>query len=56
VARIALALDGNRWRALVKSVSNLRVPCNAEKLSSGLIPCDLSTSAQLHIVSLVIKV
>jgi hypothetical protein len=38
---IGLAKDRNRWRALVNSVLNLRVPCNAGKLSSGL-----SVSAQ----------
>jgi hypothetical protein len=43
---IGLAKDRNRWRALVNSVLNLRVPRNAGKLSSGL-----SSSAQFHIVS-----
>jgi hypothetical protein len=32
---IGLAKDSNRWRALVNSVLNIRVPLNAEKLSSG---------------------
>jgi hypothetical protein len=48
---IGLAKDRNRWRALVKSVMNLRVPRNAAKLSSGLTSSGLSSSAQLHIVS-----
>jgi hypothetical protein len=43
---IGLAKDRNRWRALVNSVLNLRVPWNAGKLSSGLL-----ISVQLHIVS-----
>jgi hypothetical protein len=48
---IGLAKDRNRWRALVNSVLNLRVPRNAEKLSSGLTSSGLSVSVQLHIVS-----
>jgi hypothetical protein len=46
-----LAQDRNRRRALVNSVLNLQVPCNAGILSSGLISSGLSVSAQLHIVS-----
>jgi hypothetical protein len=48
---IGLAQDRNRWRTLVNSVLNLRVPGNAGKLSSGVTSSGLSSSAQLHIVS-----
>jgi hypothetical protein len=33
---IGLAQDGNRWRVLVNSVLNIRVPYTAGTLSSGL--------------------
>jgi hypothetical protein len=48
---IGVAQDRNRWRAVVNSVLNIRVPCNAEKLSSGLTSSGLSGSDQLLIVS-----
>jgi hypothetical protein len=52
---IGLTKDRNRWRALVNSVLNLRVPCNAGKLSSGLASSGLSSSVQFHIVSLLVS-
>jgi hypothetical protein len=48
---IGLAKDKNRWRAVVNSVLNLRVPWNAGKLSSDLASSGLSSSAQLPRIS-----
>jgi hypothetical protein len=48
---IGLAQDRGRWRALVNSALNLRVPLNAGKLLSGLITGGLSSGAQLQRVS-----
>jgi hypothetical protein len=48
---IGLVQDRNRWRVLVNSVLNLRVPRNTGKLSSGITAGGLSSSAQLHRVS-----
>jgi hypothetical protein len=48
---IGLAQDKYRWRALVNSVMNLRVPENAGNLASGCTSCGLSSGTQLHRVS-----
>jgi hypothetical protein len=48
---IGLAQDRYRWRALMNTVMNLRVPQNAGKLPSGCTTCGLLSGAQLHRVS-----
>jgi hypothetical protein len=48
---IGLAKDRNRWRALVNSILNLRVPGNAGKLLSGITTGGLSSGVQLHRVN-----
>jgi hypothetical protein len=45
---IGLVQDRDRWRALLDSVLNLRVPKNAGKISSVETTRDLSSSAQLR--------
>jgi hypothetical protein len=45
---IDMVQDRGRWRALVNSVLNLRVPQNAGKLLSVQTTRDFSSSAQLH--------
>jgi hypothetical protein len=48
---IGLALDRDRWRALVNSILNPWVPKNAGKVSSVLTTGGLSSSSQFHRVS-----
>jgi hypothetical protein len=47
VGWIGLAQGKKRWRALVNSVLNLRIPYNSGKLFSGLTTDGLSNSSQL---------
>jgi hypothetical protein len=50
---IGLAQDTDKWRALANAVMNLRLPQNAGKLWSDFTTGGLSSSTQLHRVSLV---
>jgi hypothetical protein len=50
---IDLAKDRERWRALVDTVMNLRVPYNAGKFLRSCTIDGFSRRAQLHEVSLV---
>jgi hypothetical protein len=45
---IDLAQDRERWRALVKTVMNLRVPQNSGKFISSCTTGSFSRRAQLH--------
>jgi hypothetical protein len=45
---IDLAQNRNRWRALVNTVMNLRVPYNGGKFPSGCTIYSFSRRAQLH--------
>jgi hypothetical protein len=45
---IDVAQDRDRWRVLVNTVLNLRVPYNAGKFLSGYIIGDFSSRAQLR--------
>jgi hypothetical protein len=48
---IDLAQDGDRWRALMNTVMNLRVPQNVGKFLSSCTTGSFSRRAQLHVVS-----
>jgi hypothetical protein len=52
---IGLAQDRDRWRAPVNSALDLRVPLNAGNVSSVLTTRDLSSSAQLHGISKLVR-
>jgi hypothetical protein len=48
---ICLALDRNKWRALVIAVMNLQVPQNVGRFSSGCTTGGPSCSSQLNRVN-----
>jgi hypothetical protein len=45
---IDLPEDGDKWRALVNAVTNLKLPLNSGKLSSGYTIGVLLNSSHLH--------
>jgi hypothetical protein len=48
---IGLVHDRDKWRALVNAVTNLRVPKNSGKVSSGFVTSGLLSSGQFHRVN-----
>jgi hypothetical protein len=48
---IDLSQDGDSWRAIVKAVMKLLVPCNAAKFLTSLEPLSFSRKTVLHLVS-----